>query len=160
MFLRRVFNFTIRTEQFAGANPASQIALYREEKRARFLQRDELPRLFAALAAETNQDLVDFVTLSLWTGARKSDVLSMRWHDVQLDDNRWCVADPKGGESYQIALTREAVEILTKRKNDSEFVFLIYWQVKAHRRLDSLLASAAQARKTRARRRAPRSRSR
>ncbi len=60
VFLRRVFNFAIRTEQFAGANPASQIALYREEKRARFLQRDELPRLFAALAAENESRLSRF----------------------------------------------------------------------------------------------------
>jgi integrase len=116
-FVGRLFNFAIKTEQFTSVNPAAHVEKFHEEKRKRFLQRDELPKLFAALATEENQDLVDFVNLALWTGARKSDVLSMRWADLALDDNRWNVPYPKGGESYTVALTAEAVEILKKRKN-------------------------------------------
>ena len=116
-FVGRIFNFGIKTEQFAGANPAANVEKFHETKRKRFLQPDELPKLFKALETEENQDLVDFVHLALWTGARKSDVLSMRWQDLALEDNRWNVPFPKAGDSYQIALTPEAVEILKNRKS-------------------------------------------
>jgi integrase len=77
--LRRVINWAIRTDRFKGENPATKIELHREAKRKRFLQPAELPRLFAALKDEPSDDLRHYVQLALWTGARKSDILAMRW---------------------------------------------------------------------------------
>jgi integrase len=115
--LRRIINWAIRSDRFEGANPATKIELHPEKKRKRFLEPAELPRLFAALKQEPSDDLRDFVKLALWTGARKSDILSMRWQDVSLADNRWRVPETtKTGESYDIALTPEAVEILASRQ--------------------------------------------
>ena len=113
--VRTLFNFAESAELWRGENPAAKLRLFHEQKRTRFLQPDELPRLFAALKDEPNPDVVDFVNLSLWTGARKSDVLSMRWQDISLADNRWDVPDPKNSTPYQIALTPEAVKILKDR---------------------------------------------
>jgi integrase len=114
--LRRMINWAIRTDRFSGENVATKIELHTETKRKRFVQPDELPRLFAALKKDPSRDIRDYVALALWTGARKSDVLSMRWADVSLDDNRWRVPEStKTGESYDIALTPEAVEILARR---------------------------------------------
>jgi integrase len=125
--LRRVINWAIRTDRFTGENPATKIELHHEQKRKRFLQPAELPHLFAALKEDPSDDLRDFVKLALWTGARKSDILSMRWQDVSLADNRWRVPETtKTGESYDIALTPEAVEILTERRaerKNSPWVF-------------------------------------
>jgi integrase len=125
--LRTVFNFAIDKELWQGANPAQRIAKFHEAKRKRFLSRDELAQLGHALASEPSQDLVDFVKISLWTGARKSDVLSARWSDVFVDENRWHVPNPKNAESYDVALTPEAVEIFSTRRNRAtngdQFVF-------------------------------------
>lgn len=125
--LRRVVYWAIRTDRFSGENPATRVELHREQKRKRFLQPSELPRLFTALRDDPSDDLRDFVKLALWTGARKSDILSMRWRDVFLADNRWTVPETtKSGESYDIALTPEAVEILKDRRaerKDSPWVF-------------------------------------
>jgi integrase len=124
--LRAMFNFALRTELWGGANPCSMVKLFHEQQRKRFIQPDEMPRLFAALKSETNIDLIDFVNLSLWTGARKMDVLSMRWSDISLEDNRWSVRDPKGAP-YQVALVPEAIKILQarlmKRSGDNVWVF-------------------------------------
>jgi integrase len=115
--LRRLINWAIRTDRFSGENVATKIELHREARRKRYLQPAELPRLFAALQKEPSRDLRDFVNLALWTGARKSDILSMRWLDVSLADNRWRVPETtKTGESYDIALTPEASEILARRQ--------------------------------------------
>ena len=125
--LKAMFNFAISSQLWTGENPCRGVKLYHEEKRSRFVKPDEMPRLFAALKSEPNPDVVDFVNLSLWTGARRSDVLSMAWRDISLPDNRWTVPDPKNREPYVIALTPEAVDILEtrlgKRENDNPWVF-------------------------------------
>lgn len=124
--LRAIFNFAKDGELYAGENPATRVKLFHEEKRTRFLQPDELGKLFRALKKESNRDLCDFVNLALWTGARRGDVLSMRWVDVFLDNNRWEVPHPKSRRPYNVALTPEAVAILRnrrKRTKESQWVF-------------------------------------
>jgi integrase len=125
--VRRLYNFANRSELYAGANPAQRIARFAEPKRKRFLSYDELARLGAALKTEPSRDLSDFVKLSLWTGARKSDVLSAEWRDVHDDENRWHIPSPKGGESYDVALTPEARQIFAGHReratNGERFVF-------------------------------------
>jgi integrase len=107
---------------WTGHNPASKAVnkksgLFKEEPRARFLNADELGRLFRALKAEANPDVQDYVLLSLWTGARKSDVVSMEWGHVEpLKNNAWNVpATTKGGKPYVCPLSDEAVSILKAR---------------------------------------------
>jgi integrase len=127
--LRALFYWAINPDSYlwSGLNPAVKIAFFGEEERERFLDGQELARLFTALKAKTTSpDLRDYVNLALWIGARKSDVLSMRWNDVKLEDNRWDVPDSKSG-SYQVPLTPEAIAVLRKRKkqrkDDSPWVF-------------------------------------
>ena len=99
-------------------NPATRIEPFAEAKRDRFLQRGELPRFFAALAADPNDDFRDFIVLSLLTGARRGNVLGMRWVDVRLDDAVWRIpaAQAKAGEAIDVALVPEAVTILQTRR--------------------------------------------
>jgi integrase len=109
-----------------GENPARHIKLFHESKRTRFLKPAELYLLFTALKKEPNADLQDYVKLALWTGARRGDLLSMRWQHLGLDDNRWEIPHPKNRTPYVVALTPEAVEILKdreKRSDDGAWVF-------------------------------------
>jgi integrase len=102
----------------AVSNPATGIEPFAEAKRDRFLQRGELPRFFAALATDPNDDFRDFIVLSLLTGARRGNVLAMRWVDVRLDDAVWRIpaAQAKAGEAIDVALVPEAVTILEARQ--------------------------------------------
>ena len=125
--LRAAFGFAIQTGMWKGTNPCLGVTFFHRPKRKRFVTPDEMPKLFAALKTETNPDVVDYVNLSLWTGARKSEVLSMRWADIALSDNRWTVPFPKNSESYDVALTPEAIGILRRRlkgrKENNAWVF-------------------------------------
>ena len=124
--VRRLFNWAAEAGMWHGANPAARIKFFYEAKRTRFLQPDELPRFFRALAKEKNIELRDFVNLAMRTGARRGDILSMRWENVSLEDNRWQVPEPKGRVPYRAALTPEATEILKSRKKrveESPWVF-------------------------------------
>jgi integrase len=111
---------------FRGENPAHHIKLFHESRRTRFLKPAEMPLLFTALRKEPNAALRDYVTLALWTGARRGDLLSMRWRDLSLDDNRWEIPHPKNRSPYVVPLTPEAIRILKdrrKRSEGSEWVF-------------------------------------
>ena len=64
---------------WVGINPAQGVKKLKEKSRDRFLHPDELPRFFESLDTETNYTIRDFIYVSLFTGARRSNVLEMRW---------------------------------------------------------------------------------
>jgi integrase len=112
---------------YRGENPANGIKPFKETKRKRFIgeqDTDELPRFFTALAADTSVDFKHFILLSLMTGARRTNVLSMKWDDINLDAARWDIPDTKNDEAQLVALMPEAVEALRERgPKKSGFVF-------------------------------------
>jgi len=103
-----------------GANPAQGIEKFKETHRDRFLQPDELAPFFKALADEPNQVMRDFFLVALLTGARRSNVLAMRWADVSLKRAEWRIPETKNGEPQTVTLTPEAVQILTNRKAERD----------------------------------------
>jgi integrase len=113
--LRAIINWGLKTRRvdrtrLEGAeNPAKDIAPFQERARERFLQADELPRFFKAVADEPNDAVRDYVLLSLLTGARKRNVLAMRWDAVNLEQATWHIPETKNGEALTIPLTPEAV---------------------------------------------------
>ena len=111
--VRRLFNWAIEKNLWQGANPVAKIELFPEHKRSRRLQPAEMRKFLGTLSAERNVDLKDFLILSLFTGARKSDVLSMGWRDLR--DGKWTVPNPKNREPYEVPLTREAAAVLARR---------------------------------------------
>lgn len=123
--IRLLFNFAEAAELWTGPNPAAKVKRFPEVKRERFLSDQELAMLFTALKKERSADLRDFVNLCLWTGARKSDVLSARWENISFEDRRWSIPDPKR-KPYAVPITVEAEEILKQRekgRKDSPWVF-------------------------------------
>ncbi len=101
---------------FGGSNPAVGIRKFNEESRDRFLQPDELPKFFTAVAAETNTTFRDFVLLALFTGARSANVRAMRWDEIDLDRAEWRIPDTKAGRPQVVYLPEPAIRILAERK--------------------------------------------
>ncbi|MDF3048259.1 MAG: site-specific integrase [Candidatus Midichloriaceae bacterium] len=128
--IKAIYNKSIEWG-WEGINPANGIKKFKEKSRDRFLQADELPKFFRSLAAEENAIARDYVLLSLLTGARKGNVLSMRWNEISFENKTWRIPETKNGDSLTIPLMGEAMEILKNRRNenkassfkDSEFVF-------------------------------------
>jgi integrase len=109
----------------ATGNPAAGVTKYGEIVRDRFLHADELPRFFASVGQETNSTVRDFFLLSLLTGARRANVLAMRWNQIRLDEGIWRIPNTKNGTPQNVTLSPEAAAILTTRKEtaDGAFVF-------------------------------------
>lgn len=114
-----------------GENPAKDIRKNREKSRDRFLQPNEIPLFLNALKKEKNQIAADYLRVSLQTGARKSNVLAMRWEQVNFEAKTWRIPETKNGDPITIALTPSIIKILENRKKknlklfktESEWVF-------------------------------------
>lgn len=113
--LRTFFRFADRAHIYSGALPTKGIKFYYEPRRSRYLHEHELPKLGDALDRAENPDLKAYVGLALYTAARKSDILSMRWQDIDEDGHLWVIPNPKSRRPYAVKLTREALAILKER---------------------------------------------
>ena len=111
---------------YEGINPTQGIKKFTEHSRERFLHADEMGRFLKSLEVETNETIRDYLYLSLLTGARKSNVLAMKWEDINLNRKEWLIPETKNGDPLRIPLTSKVLEILEKRKqnnNGTQWVF-------------------------------------
>ena len=96
------------------ANPAADITKFKEQTRDRFLQSDELQRLFAALETEQNEVFKNYILISLYSGQRRSSILSLRWSQVDLVNGFIYLPDTKNGEPMQVPMTKQLRELFEK----------------------------------------------
>ena len=117
------FNWGIK-RGYLSANPARGVERYRSNARERFLLPDEVARLKQALAVEA-PIYRDFFFLCLLTGARKTNVLTMRWEQIDTELALWTIpaGEFKNGQTQHIPLSPAAMAILQRRQNDSRYVF-------------------------------------
>jgi integrase len=96
-------------------NPARGIEKNPETKRKRYLSGDELARLTKALAAYPDCQAADIVRLLLLTGARRGEVLAMRWGDVDVDNGVWTKpgATTKQRTDHVVPLSAPARQLLS-----------------------------------------------
>ncbi|UCM85576.1 MAG: tyrosine-type recombinase/integrase [Rickettsia endosymbiont of Culicoides impunctatus] len=122
--LRSIFNKAIEWE-LLKINPVVGIKKHKEHSRDRYLTREELPKFFVVLSEEKNQLIKDFILISLYTSARKGNVLTMRWENIRFVDKIWYIPNTKNGIPQSLPLLDQAVEILAARKQQStsEWVF-------------------------------------
>jgi integrase len=106
-------------------NPVRGIELNSEEKRERYLTPAEIERLSTALAEDEDTQAADIIRLLLLTGARKGEVLSMRWADLDLDRGVWVkpAASTKQKKLHRVPLSTGAIDLLRSIEADGEWVF-------------------------------------
>ncbi len=85
------------------SNPCPRIARFRENRRERFMSGAELRRLGEALSAVEQDGSEDpaavlAIRLLLLTGARRNEILDLRWQDVDLDTGTLNLPDSKTGK--------------------------------------------------------------
>lgn len=103
-------------------NPASKIKRSKEQSRDRFLQPEEICNFLAAVEEEDNECVRDFIMLALLTGARKKNILSMRWDQISFSSNEWRIPNTKNNDPHRIPLVPEAMAILRRRRNNYDYV--------------------------------------
>ena len=121
--LRQIMNFAIDRGHL-DTNPARGIRRNPDTPRTRFLSREEIDRLYEALDRQTrttHREQADIVRLLLLTGCRKSEIMRLRWSEV--DGNRLLLVDSKTGPRTA-PLNSRARNILERQpRRGSPFVF-------------------------------------
>jgi integrase len=108
-------------------NPAKGVKPAKGEKKERFLTRAEVVALADTLAdmeeeGALNPRMAAAIRLLMLTGARKSEVLTLRWREVDIERGLLRLADSKTG-AKTIVLAGVASEVLAGLPSDGEFVF-------------------------------------
>ncbi|MES2025273.1 MAG: tyrosine-type recombinase/integrase [Pseudomonadota bacterium] len=129
VLLRSIYNKIINWQLYTGNNPCEGIGKFKENSRERFITFEEIPIFMAAVKKVDDQDFRDFVLLSLYTGARRANVLAMRWQDLNFHAGTFTVPSEtsKNGAALTIPLTSASRKLLEHRKASmtvvSPFVF-------------------------------------
>jgi integrase len=110
--IRKMFNLAHLWGVYGGENPAIGIELFPEEKRDRFVQPHELPKLFEALQEEPSPYVKAAFLMALLTGARRGEVLAMRWEDVDLAQALWRIPQTNAGRPHLLPLPQPVVTLL------------------------------------------------
>ncbi len=120
---RAIYNKAIEWG-WEGTNPTKGIKMFKTKSRERFIRKDEMPRFFRALAEEANHTARDCFLLSLLTGARRGNVVAMRWEDIHFSLSEWHIPETKNGEPHAVPLTVPAIEILQERRRNIQGVYV------------------------------------
>lgn len=127
ILMRSMMNWNLRNEKITGNNPWAGVKSIRIEPRECFLTPQELVRFFRALNERKGEVIYDYVLMSLYTGARRSNILSMSWEHIDLNLRIWRIPPKlsKNKESTVVPLTSNAMKILEERfgKTDGPWVF-------------------------------------
>ncbi len=120
----KMFSLAIRWGCRAD-NPAKGIERNPENKRDRYLTGEEMARLTAALAEHHDQQSANIIRMLLLTGARRGEVLAMRWADLDLEAGVWVKpsAHTKQKKAHRVPLSAPARQLLVGIPRTSEYVF-------------------------------------
>ena len=96
-----------------NTNPCRHVEKFKEKSRERYLSQAELERLGEVLnkADKNIPYVVAAIRLLVLTGARKGEILTLKWDYVDLDRGRLRLPDSKTGKK-SIALNEDAQDLL------------------------------------------------
>jgi integrase len=126
--LSAALTFAVKERRLIDRNPVGDISRKKESRgRTRFLSDEERAGLLDACETSEWAPLHALVLMAITTGARRGELIALRWTDVDLKTGRALVGDSKNGEQRTLPLAGKALEALRKLKLNnsarSEFVF-------------------------------------
>lgn len=127
--LKAMFNKAIQWGFVRMENPVQKVSYCPERQMERILSDEEAERLIW----NSGKSLRPVVVTALRTGMRKSEILAVRWADVDFKRRYIRVERSKNNRSRKIPMNSALRDELSKlRRNDSEYVFT---QIKSSERL-------------------------
>lgn len=126
--LSHVFTIAVKEYGWMDDNPLRRVSKGKEPRgRVRYLSHEERERLLTACRTSSNPDLYPAVVLALATGARRMEILGLRWPQVDLNRGVITLLETKNGERRALPIS-DFIQGLLKarakvRRIDSDLVF-------------------------------------
>jgi integrase len=121
---RQIFNFSFMHGLFNGDNPVKKVKQPKvDNKRLRFLTVEEAERLLNVFKIEA-PELWEMALISLHCGLRASEIFSLTWVDLNIDQATITIKDPK--VVTRIAHMTETIKDLFLSKDIGKPADLIY----------------------------------
>jgi integrase len=126
--LSHVYTVAVKEWGWCFDNIALKVRRSKEGKaRDRFLEKDEITHLLSACQKSKSPYLYPIVLIALTTCARKGEILSLKWGDVDFLRRKMTFRDTKNGETRSVSLSDAVLNCLSKEKAkriiQSEYVF-------------------------------------
>lgn len=109
-------------------NPLFKVSKKKEAKgRTRFLSETELNKLIEECEKASNPLIYLLVVIALSTGARFSEILYLKWNEVDFKRRMFLFMETKNGENRAVPISSKAYDLLKEhskiRKINSDYVF-------------------------------------
>lgn len=120
--LKSMFNRAIEWERFDGKNPVCKVKMLKENnERCEYLEVDEMRRFIAACPDYFRPIAI----VALNTGMRRSEILGLKWKDVNFTNSTIYIRQAKSGEGRTVRMGRVVSDaLIAVRKNPkSEYIF-------------------------------------
>ncbi len=126
--LQCVFSIAVKEWELIEVNPFFRVKKMKEPKgRVKWLENEQRIALLKECKKAENSYLYPVVIVALSTGARKMEILSLKWKDVDLENGRAVLHDTKNGERRSINLLGTVNDIIKElynnKKKGSIYVF-------------------------------------
>jgi integrase len=120
--LRTMFEQAKDWRMFTGDNPAQRVKKYHKHARTRFVQPKEMPALMAVLQLEPEKTQCFFL-LCLLVGCRRTEGLTLKWADLDVDGGLWHKSRTKTGLAHTIPIPLSLLQRIAALPRRNEFVF-------------------------------------
>ena len=127
VMMKYIFNLAIKWEEpGVGQNPAHGVRLFTvNNQREHYITPAQIQALFRAVEKSSNPQLIYIIPMLVLTGARKREVLTARWGDLDLGRRLWRIPITKSGKARHVPLSDSVLALLAQvpRLDDCPFVF-------------------------------------
>lgn len=115
--LRAIFSLARKDLGWRHENPAAGIAKFPTERKEKYVTKSDMPRVMAAIDAETNPAVRDLFLFAFFTGARRGNLQAAHRDEFDLGAKVWTIpaSKAKAGRPIHVPLTGESLAVAKRR---------------------------------------------
>jgi integrase len=125
--LSHAFTIAMKEWEWVNDNPCMRVSKLKEARgRTRFLSKEEIHDLLEACKNSKNPYMYIIVVLALSTGARKNEIISLKWKHVHLNREVIVLDKTKNGDVRVLPLQGHALDLIERLHEDKDSCNLLF----------------------------------